>query len=186
MADIRYFEQSFSPPKDADDASVYTVIQKAMAQRVRPLPSSSVFLVTIHTPADTRSHLVSSYLALLSFGHPCVQPLFLDILVHPALYPSIRFATSMPLSYNQTESAKQYLSAERKDLADKESSEADFIKQFLPTPLSSEEVCALPLPLPLIPGHAWSSADMHYVSLVGPSTPPGSAFAHMNCRSERS
>lgn len=37
MADIKYFEQSFSPPKDADDASVLSCIQKAHQQRVRPL-----------------------------------------------------------------------------------------------------------------------------------------------------
>ncbi|KAL7408982.1 Yqey-like protein-domain-containing protein [Mrakia frigida] len=74
LADIIYYEKSSSPPKPADDQSVYSVIQKCVAQR--------------------------------------------------------------------KESSASYLAAKRQDLADKESSEATFISQFLPKGLTTEEITA--------------------------------------------
>ena len=40
----------------------------------------------------------------------------------------------------QKESSASYLTAKRQDLADKESSEATFISQFLPKAMTAEEV----------------------------------------------
>ncbi|CED83329.1 Uncharacterised domain YOR215C, mitochondrial [Phaffia rhodozyma] len=72
MADITYHEKSFSPPKPADDESVYAVIQKAINRR--------------------------------------------------------------------KESAAQFQSGNRTDLADKETLEAEFIQKFLPAALSNDEI----------------------------------------------
>lgn len=66
--------------------------------------------------------------------------------LQPIVLLTFRFrarAHSVPSPYfllSQKESSASYLAAKRQDLADKESSEATFISQFLPKGLTTEEV----------------------------------------------